>query len=318
MAMKQDVLVEQSPATRRAGSRYDLFGLTFESAEPIPGLVSAPDAPGDKVIRIEFGPVPQRIANPQFEDDAVQASAAEYLFNYPGVLRLYVERDKRIVVERLADCDPVRLWTIVLGIGASVTGFRRGYIPLHASSIVTAKGCIAFAGQTGAGKSTIAASLVKRGFELFADDLCLVQWDAAGRPIIGQGVPELRLWDDAVAALGWRGVAPFAVLPEIKKSVFRRAASRERFARLRRIYALEFSSPGVDPGIYPVHGIEALQAVISCLRLRLGLLPVGAAGNTFERLAAIGDQIEIFRFVRPLDHGHSAAWHDRLIEHFET
>jgi hypothetical protein len=316
--MDQEVLIERALPVRGGGKYYDLFGLTLESAETIPGLVASEKASGENVIRIEFGPVPRHINDAEFEDGAVQANGSEYLFTYPGLLRLFVEQDRRIVVERLEDCEAVRLWTVVLGIGASIIGFRRGYIPIHASSVSIGKECVAFAGQTGAGKSTIAAALVKRGFELFADDLCLVQWDRAARPIVGRGVPELRLWDDAVAALDWTDIAPFAVLPDVKKSVFRRAPPRQRFAGLRRIYTLEFSGENGAPGIYRLDGVDAMQALIGCLRLRLGLLPIGAARRTFERLAAIGDKVEMFRFVRPLDHRQSNDWLDRLIEHFES
>jgi hypothetical protein len=316
--MDQDLMVEQPLPLRSGYGYYDLFGLTFESAERIPGLALAGVSHCNNAIRIEFGPVPKSIENIEFEDDTVQASGSEYLFAYPGVLRLYVEQDRRIVVERMEACDTVKLWTLVLGIGTSITGFRRGYIPIHASSILTDKGCIAFAGQTGAGKSTSAALLIDRGFELFADDLCLVQWDEAARAIVGRGVPELRLWDDAVAALDWTDIEPFAVQPNVKKSVFRRAAPQERFGNLRRIYVLEFTREDAAPGIHRLAGVDALQALIGCLRLRLGLLQTGASQRTFERLAAIGDKVEIFRFVRPLDYRQSSYWFDRLIEHFES
>jgi hypothetical protein len=316
--MNRDLSVEQPSSERRGGEYYDFFGLTFESEEKIPGLVAKESIPIEPVIRIEFGAVPRHIENVEYEDDAVQASGSEYLFTYPGLLRLFVERDWRIVVERLEGCDQVRLWTLVLGAGSSIVGFRRGYIPLHASSISTKQGCVAFGGQSGAGKSTIAASLIERGFELFADDLCLVQWDSVGTPVVGHGVPELRLWEDAVAALDWTGIKPFAVQPYVKKSVFRRDLPQERLAKLRRIYALEFAGEGAESGIFRLEGVEAMQALIGCLRMRLGLLPVGTAQRTFERLAAIGDKVEMFRFVRPLDHGQSTYWLDRLIEHFEA
>jgi hypothetical protein len=316
--MDQDTEVEQPVPLQSGHEYYDLFGLIFESTERIPGIVSAGISSCRNAIAIEFGPVPHSIENVEFEDSTVRASGSEYLFIYPGVLRLHVEQDRRIVVERQEDCSPVRLWTFVLGVGASIAGFRRGYIPLHASSILTEQGCIAFAGRAGAGKSTIAAFLINRGFELFTDDLCLVQWSDSMRPVVGRGVPELRLSDDSIAALDWIDVKPFAVQPNANKTVFRRAAPRERFGDLRRIYILEFTRDGAAPGIRRLSGAEAFRALINCLRLRSGLLPTGEARRTFERLAAIGDKVEIFRFVQPPDYRQSRYWFDRLIEHFES
>jgi hypothetical protein len=318
VAMDQNRRAEQPLPLQSAHEYYDLFGLIFESTENIPGIAPAGISLCRNAIAIEFGPVPHRIENVEFEDSTVRASGSEYLFTYPGVLRLYVEQDRRIVVERQEDCSPVRLWTFVLGVGASITGFRRGHIPLHASSILTEKGCIAFAGRAGAGKSTVAAFLINRGFELFTDDLCLIQWSGTMKPVVGRGVPELRLSGDSIAALDWTDAKPFAVQPNANKTVFRRAAPRERFGDLRRIYILEFTRDGAAPGIHRLSGTEALRALINCLRLRLGLLPTGEARRTFERLTAIGDKVEIFRFARPPDYQQSSYWFDRLIEHFES
>jgi hypothetical protein len=298
--------------------RYDLFGLTFESAEQIPGIPASKGLGSGKVVQIEFGTVPQRIENPQFVDEFVQANGSEYLFISPDQLRLYAVGDQRIIVERLDGWDFVRSWTVALSIGLSIAGLRRGYIPLHASAILTAKGCFAFAGQSGAGKSTIAASLIKRGYDLFAEDLSLVHWNDASEPIIGQGIQELRLWRDSVEALGWTDTEPFAVPSGTSKSVFRRDQMQQNTAQLRRIYSLEFSRDDADPGIYRLEGVEAMQMLVGLLRFRLGLLPVGNAALTFERLAVICDEVQMFRFVRPRDYSRSAFWLDRLIEHFEA
>lgn len=304
------------PRDREGG--VDLFGLTFRSSEIIPGLTPSRSAAPVDAILIEFGATPRHLADVRYEDETVQASDSEYLFSYPGVLRLYVEGDRRIVIERLEDCDPVRLWTIVFGVGSSIAGFRRGFIPLHASSVLTPGGCIAMAGQSGAGKSTLAASLVDRGFGLFADDLCLVQFSEDGTPLVGRGLPEVRLYDDAVAALDWTDIEPFAVQPNINKSVFRRSSVAEPFAGLRRLYALRFAGEDETPGIHRLEGVEAMQALVGCLRMRTGLLGVGLARQTFERLAAISERVEMYRFVRPRDHDSSAFWLDHLVEHFDA
>ena len=45
-----------------------------------------------------------------------------------------------------------------------------GYETLHASAVSTGAGVVAFCGERGAGKSTMAYALARRGFEQFADD----------------------------------------------------------------------------------------------------------------------------------------------------
>lgn len=305
---------------------YDLFGLNFQTAIPIPGVEPAGPIAVERAaelapIRIEFGPVPQSIPAPCYADSAVQVTGDEYLFQYPGLVRLYVQGGDRIVVEAAPAADPVKLWTVILGVGASIAGFRRGYVPIHASSILTPNGCIAFAGQSGAGKSTTAAWLLRLGCQLHADDLCLA--DVSGdEVVVGRGIQELRLWDESIEALGWTDVRPFAVMPDLPKSVFRWASAFPRMGALqriplRRVYVLEFAA-AEEPGIYAMDGVQALQALIDCLRLRPRILSTGLAGRTFEHLTMLCRKVEMFRFVRPLDIRSSESWIHRLAEHFNA
>ncbi len=219
------------------------------------------------------------------------------------------------MVEAAPDVDPVKLWTIILGVGASMAGFRRGHVPIHASAILTPKGCMAFAGQSGAGKSTTAAWLLRLGYQLHADDLCLANV-SGDEVLVGRGIQELRLWDESIQALGWDEVQPFAVMPDIPKSVFRWAASSPRLGTLRRMYILKFADEAAEPGIYPMKGVEALRALVDCLRLRPRILSTGLAERTFENLTTLCRKVEMFRFVRPLDVGSSERWTHRLAEHF--
>lgn len=298
--------------------RYVLYGLSLVSAEPIPGLIESDCASDAGTVEIRFGSVPDTIANPDYDDGAVQASATEYLCCYPGVLRLYHDGVDQIVVERLDGCNPSLLWTLVLGIGPSIAGFRRGFIPLHAAAMVAGEGCVALAGQSGFGKSTLAAALSELGFALHADDLCLIQPSRTGSPVVGSGVPELRLWDDAIATLGWTERAAFAATAVASKSVYRLAAARPRVLPLNRIYKLQFADEDAPAGIFPLHGLAALEALVGCLRLRLGLLPVGAKQQTFEALAAISTRVAIYRFVRPRDGAQLRPWSEQLAAHIAT
>ena len=298
--------------------RYELFGLSLESAIAIPGLAEAEGRNGACSIQINFDRTPESITNPDYVDETVQASASEYLFSYPGMLRLYVNGDRNIVVERFNECDSARMWTLILGVGSSIIGFRRGFVPLHASAVKGNDGCIALAGQSGFGKSTLAASLANFGYPLHADDLCLIQPGVNSVLEVGGGVRELRLWDDAVEILDWSAHKPFATIPEMPKSVYRLTQEPVSLLPLRRIYALAFDDESTPSGIHKVTGVEAMQTLIGCLRMRLGLLPIGPRQRTFESLAAISREIEIYRFVRPRDRNQLWDWSERLASHFAT
>jgi hypothetical protein len=76
----------------------------------------------------------------------------------------------------------------------------RGRLVLHASAVLTPRGAVAFAGETGQGKSTLAASLARRGFSVVADD-CLLLEEERDYSAVVRSYPGLRLWPDAVAEL---------------------------------------------------------------------------------------------------------------------
>jgi hypothetical protein len=76
----------------------------------------------------------------------------------------------------------------------------RGLKALHATAVLTPTGVCAFAGATGTGKSTLAASLLLAGYPVLSDD-CLVLEEQDGRVSATPAYPGLRLWEDTLKAL---------------------------------------------------------------------------------------------------------------------
>lgn len=72
------------------------------------------------------------------------------------------------------------LWTISL---------LQGFELLHAGAVVTSRGLIALVGPSGAGKTTLAIELMRRGGVLFADDIVALQ--ALGNEVVAHPGPAL-------------------------------------------------------------------------------------------------------------------------------
>jgi hypothetical protein len=71
----------------------------------------------------------------------------------------------------------------------------RGYPTLHASAIVTPRGVVAFLGPRGRGKSTMAATFLRRGAALLTDDaLPLLVGDDGIYAV--PGPPIMKLWSE--------------------------------------------------------------------------------------------------------------------------
>lgn len=83
---------------------------------------------------------------------------------------------------------------------------RRGALCLHASAVLLDGRCAVFAGPAGAGKSTLAAALARKGRRILAEDVCRIERDGAGF-VVQPGYPRIRLWDDAAELIDVRTAA---------------------------------------------------------------------------------------------------------------
>ena len=80
---------------------------------------------------------------------------------------------------------------------------RQGRFVLHASAVAVGGRAVAFAGASGLGKSTLAASFAVAGFPFLSDDCLELRWSGE-RPCAGPSHPSIRLNPDSEAALGIR------------------------------------------------------------------------------------------------------------------
>jgi len=74
---------------------------------------------------------------------------------------------------------------------------RRERIVLHASAVLTRYGVIAFAGKSGQGKSTLAASFAREGCALVSDDCLVLRAEHGGWTAI-PSYPGIRLWPSTI------------------------------------------------------------------------------------------------------------------------
>lgn len=78
---------------------------------------------------------------------------------------------------------------------------RRGRLVVHACGVATDRGVVGLIGDTGAGKSTLAAACCARGAALVADDALVLELTADATRV-WPTADGLRLWDDMLVAVG--------------------------------------------------------------------------------------------------------------------
>jgi len=166
-------------------------------------------------------------------------------------------------------------------------------------------GVCAFIGPAGAGKSTIAASLLAEGHELVADD-CLPLKRSRGQVFAVPAYPGLRLWRDACEALGIADRVGVKVSHYSAKS--RMLTFGARFVRapqpLVRIYALDrgdlASSAAEAPFIEPLIGRDAFFQLVRA-SYTFDATDRRALKRDFAFLASLASDVGVRRLRVPND-----------------
>jgi hypothetical protein len=238
---------------------YQLFGLRVRSEIELPELTpAAPAAEPDVRVRLGRVDLPDQGPGLTAHDGALGLSIA-------NVARFLVTGGRDILVEPVAGIDPRNVRIFLLGSAFGALLHQRGLFPLHANAVAIEGKAVAFMGPSGSGKSTLAAWFHDRGDTVLADDVCVVRFDADGRPLAMPGIPRLRLWIDAIERLG-RDPAG------LERSYIDEAQSQDKFnvpidrsaagdpVALAAIYRLDRGSAFA---IDELSGIEAVDALFA-------------------------------------------------------
>jgi hypothetical protein len=130
---------------------------------------------------------------------------AGYLVRYPALADFEVAREGCSVhywpVPGVAnDLIPFLYASQVLPFACA----RRGRLVLHGSAVEVDGAGVAFVGDSGRGKSTLAASFATSGYRFLADDHLIVENDDQVESRIMPAHPSIHLWEDSQLALAGR------------------------------------------------------------------------------------------------------------------
>lgn len=283
---------------------YVAYGLTISSEVPLPELVACPTVgagrQADVVVRLgQINRQPeQQTARYQDGGHFLWSSEQEACLYYPEVGLLLVLGGREIVADPMPGIEARTLRLCLLGPALGVILHQRGLLPLHASAVQINGACVAFLGNSGWGKSTMAAALYARGNRIVVDDIVAVHI-ADQQVVVWPGFPQIKLWPDAAQALGDNP----ATLPQLEPCSPKRSRRvTDSFAAsalpLKRVYVLAVGDAA------EIEAIPAQTALIELVRhtytLRLLQSPAALASH-LRRCASLVNQVSICWLRRPRD-----------------
>ena len=139
------------------------------------------------------------------DDDTVwtefHRSDGGYLLRFPDLADFEVSADgKEVVAWPANEDDEATVEHLYINQMVPLALSRQGRPTFHASVVTVTGGAIAFLGQSGIGKSTLAASFALNGASFLSDDALLVEETNRGC-VVQPSHPSIRLWEDSVDQL---------------------------------------------------------------------------------------------------------------------
>lgn len=235
---------------------YNIFGFLVQSDFPLP--IAAKQAtvgsyPDWRFRRCETGRTPElhwpvvgRIGRAGADVTIrYQCDGSDWLW-YQNIGLFHIPSEGgRVDIYPEEGADENAVGFILVGQIAILLLRKVGYPALHASAVQTGCGAVAFLGNHGRGKSTMAACFLRRGATLLTDDILPLRLKDDG-VYGGPSLPIMKVWSDtAMGALQISDDLPGLINGYEKRllTIERRYPFVEHPTRLHALYILQRYSP---------------------------------------------------------------------------
>lgn len=299
-----------------ATAMYRMCGTTLASNVPLPELPRSERGPAETTFRLLPAREFERSPVPWFHhwrlDDgrswlAVARTRSGYLLRFAELADfLVLEGGREIRCSPAPGTPPETIRHLLLDQVVPLVLSHREKLVLHASGVASPRGAVAFLGQSGWGKSTLAATFCRAGLALLADD-CLLLERRGGLLLASPSYPGLRLWPAADSPLFEVDAAHARVAHDSEKRRLGPEADGLVFCAeprpLRRIYLLappEATCGTTAVGISPLSPQEGLLALVK-YAYRLDIGDRRRLGTEFERLGEVAASCVLRRLAFPRD-----------------
>lgn len=183
---------------------YKLYGLAIWSQIEMPELMLIEDISlldGLDRVEVRTGDVPENLKGSQSFEDWFHYKEGVCMYRFEDGGRFLVEGGHTITVQRYEGIKDIDMRAFLFGSVFGTLVHQRGLLPLHVSAVFSPSGVIAFTGDSGAGKSTIASVIHERtGWPIVCDDVAVLRPEETD-PMLHCGILRLKLLKDAVGLI---------------------------------------------------------------------------------------------------------------------
>jgi hypothetical protein len=289
-----------------------LYGLRIHSDLDL-GLTPTGDGIPDVTIR--FGPARALAVRP-VRPGCFEARPRHLFIGVPGGGVVMARDGNEVWVDPGPGMNPASMVPTVLGQGLAALLHQRGTPSLRASAVVlptdadNTPEAVAFVGGARAGKSALAAAMIRAGATLVSDDVLPVE-SRSGTPTVISGAAFCALSHASLNALGvpTQGLADMGRVEPVWRWPAPRATGS---APLRALYVLE---SGASPRIERLDAGEAFETIARHSFAGTLALVSGSVPATLGWFASLLRSVPVYRLTRPHAPEHLAETAARVAAH---
>jgi hypothetical protein len=217
----------------------------------------------DADITISIAPGDSPAVAKNFGQDVIEHSGEGWLIKIRGIADYEIIAGRQIRIWPAAGVAQKDIEIFLFGLAWATLCHQRGLLPLHASAISTRRGIVAFAGRSGAGKSTTAAWMTSLGHDFVTDDMLPISFDRNGIPGARPYLRRFKLQADPITRLS---LTPMEIVSETRDNekyfVPAKNVAEDKWHRLDRIYVLDTGSAESQARIEQITGADSVRALV--------------------------------------------------------
>ena len=283
--------------------RYKAFGLKIASEIALDELetdsfVATPD------IYVRLLPIIDQHQSVTDEPE-IKVHEGSAVIAFSGVARFELQPQSNTITVAPVQGASALLSLPLLGPVLAVWMHLQGDLVLHASAVSINGRVFAFIGDKGAGKSTLAAALVRFGARLVTDDLLRLRWNGTGATLCECAYPQIKLTDAAATAFAPSNATPLeSPHPDFPKQ---RWKLEEALSEALPLASINVPVRGLGVRFASIDLADALRICLEQVFVRrygACLLTGGAGARQFSQVVRLVNGTSVTRLVVP--HGLTA------------
>lgn len=285
--------------------QYQIYGLTVLSEIECPHMPEQSGQPDAYVKFKEFSPIQD--PHPKSES---------FFLDIKGVAQFRIQNGSEIAIHPYPEAQPDDICLYLLGTGFAALIQQRGELALHACAVAKDGQAILIAGDSGAGKSTTAHTLVSRlGWNLCADDVSRFT-QINGELHVHPAYPYIKIWNDVMEG---NGISSHETTPINRQKGKHRLPIQTQFQNtpipIQHIFFLK-SAEGQDCVSHSITGSDKFLQLRKLIYRPQYLNQTTTEDNVFEQLHQLSQSIPTTSIERPSEFSVGSAL--SLAEHIET